>query len=145
MQAFSTMTKAKNGGDVVAFAVSADKTKLGVALVKKRETGRLPTRFSKLVRVVVVEPATGTVLHQVNVGEKNLEEFGFAMAISPDGTQLAVGGPCSVRVWEVGKPKAIQHFEGGLRPVASLAFSADGNQLATNHDDNSVLVLTLAR
>lgn len=68
----------------------------------------------------------------------------FAVAFSPNGTTLAVGGTDdAVRLWDVANPARPQQLSGPLSgftdPVQSLAFSPDGRTLAAGGTAKGVL------
>jgi WD40 repeat protein len=72
---------------------------------------------------------------------------GWSIAFSPDGTRLAA--PCTatksvastkdtVQVWDVATSKALLSLTGHKINVASLAFSPNGQLVATGGHDNSI-------
>jgi eukaryotic-like serine/threonine-protein kinase len=68
-----------------------------------------------------------------------------ALAFSPDGAWLAVGhgqghGDAPVKVWNVPKGQLLQTFRGHRSFVNSLAFSPDGQRLASSGQDEFVKV-----
>lgn len=71
------------------------------------------------------------------VGPADITGHVTAMAFSPDGKALASAGPGSVRVWNVATQRQIGDPLDG---ATSVAFSPDGRILATNTEDNTVLL-----
>jgi WD40 repeat protein len=54
-----------------------------------------------------------------------------AVAFSPDGQHLASGSAgTTVRLWDLGQPKALPTVVRHEEPVVSVAFSPDGHRLA---------------
>jgi WD40 repeat protein len=113
-------------GSRVAFGVRKDETDKG-----------FPRTFS---HVLVLDTATGKLLHQADAEDECFEE----MAFSPDGKRLAAGGWWTVHVWDVGTAKAAKVFEGHRGTVRGLAFSPDGKRLASASEDSSVLIWDVA-
>jgi RNA polymerase sigma factor (sigma-70 family) len=52
-----------------------------------------------------------------------------AVAYSPDGRHVAVGGYDGIRVWEVASARQITHLRDGMHYVSCLHFSPDGKRL----------------
>ena len=71
----------------------------------------------------------------------------ISLAFSPDGTSLissgfsTVGGAAEIRVWNAGDGKLLRDLSDEARDLSScsLALSADGQLLASAHDDRLVL------
>ena len=67
------------------------------------------------------------------------------MALSPDGRTLASGGALgdnTVRIWDITKSRSLLHvIEGHTRSVKSLAFSADGQVLATGDGTGTIRLI----
>jgi hypothetical protein len=80
-----------------------------------------------------------------NAGASNLDgELVLAVALSPDGQQLASAGiGRTIRLWSVATGKEIRQLEHP-RGVTALAFSPQGQQLATAGGDRTVRVWDLA-
>lgn len=69
------------------------------------------------------------------------------IALSPDGTLLASGGPAqdhTVRLWDVATGKERARLAGHSSGVSSLAFSPDGKRLVSGSEDSTALVWDLA-
>lgn len=65
---------------------------------------------------------------------------GHALAISPDGAHLAVGGYCNV--WEFALDNGVlqRTLKGHRGFVRALAYAADGQRLLSSADDGAILV-----
>jgi WD40 repeat protein len=126
---------------IEAIAVSADATKIAVSgLADKDQPGG--AGFSDWVSyVMILETATGKLLHQIDPGPESMEQLAF----SPDGKVLAAGGVWTVGLWDVGSGKALAQFEGHRGRVKSLAFSPDGKRLASASEDSTVLIWDCSR
>jgi RNA polymerase sigma factor (sigma-70 family) len=92
-------------------------------------------------RVMLFETATGKLLHQVDIDDK--ESF-RRLAFSPDSRRLAAAGRWTARVWDVATGKELRRFEGHRGEITSVAFSPDGRRLATASKDSTVLVWDVA-
>jgi WD40 repeat protein len=92
-------------------------------------------------RVMLFETATGKLLHQVDIDDK--EAF-RPLAFSPDSRRLAAAGRWTARVWDVATGKELRRFEGHRGEITSVAFSPDGRRLASASKDSTVLVWDVA-
>src|SRR5262249_60645627 len=61
---------------------------------------------------------------------------GFALA--PDGKPLASAGGGAIVLWDAETGKELRRFEGRLGGVRSLAFTRDGQFLASGGEDNAI-------
>jgi WD40 repeat protein len=59
------------------------------------------------------------------------------VVFSPDGKRVA-SGTIATRLWDVATGVELQKLEGHTRAISSIAFSPDGEVLATSSDDNTV-------
>lgn len=66
----------------------------------------------------------------------------YDLAFSPDGTQLAVGGINSARLFAVASGESITGF-GQTGRLFTVAFSPDGTQLATGSESDSAILWNL--
>jgi WD40 repeat protein len=89
------------------------------------------------------EPGAAPPGGQASVPRWPLHDFAtspWAMALSPDGSRLAIGGPKAdgnIRVYDMTTEKLINTLMGHNR-VVSLAFSPDGRRLASAGADRTV-------
>jgi WD40 repeat protein len=67
-----------------------------------------------------------------------LDNLALALAMSPDGKLLAVGGLTSIRVWDTATAKEVRWFGGPHLQGRTVAFSADGKILAAGRRDGLV-------
>lgn len=88
-------------------------------------------------------------LHHVNLSHSDLsrsafaEKLGivFAVAFSPDGTQLATGdGEGGLRIWQVATGDLLLNLAGHIGWVWSIAFSPDGKLCASCSSDKTIRV-----
>jgi RNA polymerase sigma factor (sigma-70 family) len=101
-------------------------------------------------------------LWEVHTGQERARLLGHrgevvALAFSPDGRNLASGSgeipfyPRSegvakaIRLWDVATAKELGQFRGHRGGISSLAFSADGKQLASGSSDTTGLVWDVTR
>jgi WD40 repeat protein len=64
-----------------------------------------------------------------------------SLAFAPDGLTIAAGSQEGiVYIWQVANGQRLDQFDTGTKPVQSIAFSADGQQIATVADDGQVTV-----
>lgn len=70
-----------------------------------------------------------------------LPEAAEAVAVSPDGAYVAVGGKTgAVRLWEVPSGRLVRSWRAHYKAVAALAFSGDGAYLVSGGADAMVCV-----
>ncbi len=91
-------------------------------------------------KVVLMNPANGDRIATLPTQRKNL----MAMTFSGDGRYLAVGFNGMVQLWDVQSRDLLLTFTGFERIVSSLAFSADGQQLAVGTQDGQVWLWSVA-
>jgi len=126
---------------IAAIAISADGKTAAISTSKHILTKDAETPFKFETEVRVLDAQTWAVKHTVKV-------FASALAFSPDGTRLALGGrsrlaedAAFVRLWDVQKQKLVGGTEGGGHRVHCLAFSGDGEQLAAGDENGGVRLL----
>jgi WD40 repeat protein len=98
--------------------------------------------------VYLHDTATGTELRQFVVADGMQV---LALALSPDGRSLALGGRAQnpqgasgvVRVLEMSTCKVRAEYAGHRQPVTALAFAPDGRTLASGSQDTTVLLWDL--
>ncbi len=67
-----------------------------------------------------------------------------ALALSPDGKILVSGGPDRTRIWDVAMGRQLGTLEGRQGANYSVAFSPNGQLLATSNGDNKICVWNVA-
>ena len=88
----------------------------------------------------VLDLASGKVLLHVQ------EERALGLALSPDGTVLAVGTQDNkVQLWNVDRGQKIGTLQGHIQGVIGVAFSPDGRTLASASSDKTIVLWRLAR
>ncbi|MCE9563956.1 MAG: serine/threonine protein kinase [Planctomycetes bacterium] len=69
----------------------------------------------------------------------------MSMALSSDGTRLAVGGSDNLlRVWDAVDGRELGHYPGHTDWITTVAFSSDGRHLLTGSRDNTVRLWNVA-
>jgi RNA polymerase sigma factor (sigma-70 family) len=124
---------------IEAVAVSPDGRQIAFSVLKDRPPQ--PGAQDWFCRLTVLETATGKVLQQIDVDGETVA----ALAFSPDGKRLAVGGAWTVRLWDVDTGRSAGPFEGHRGPITALAFSPDGRRLASASGDSTVLIWDVGR
>jgi WD40 repeat protein len=66
-----------------------------------------------------------------------LKVHGACVAVSPDGTQVVIGGK-PVRLWDISTKMLITALEGDYAEVRAVAFSPSGQWLATGYSDGAL-------
>src|SRR5205085_7949782 len=83
----------------------------------------------------------GTTLKIIEGGVKN----GYALAWSPDGQTLASSGPAQVELWRAdGTLRRTLAMDQSDNGVTSVAFSPDGQMLATGSFNGSIKLWRVA-
>jgi hypothetical protein len=144
---FIELIRAKSDKPQIAtMALSFDGSKIAFAVAdhKGRSHTTLGDPVDYLVSVMVLDTATGKLVHKTDIVELD-QGATLPLAFSPDGRLLAWGGNWTIKVWEVGTEKAAWEFEGHQGSVLSLAFSPDGNRLASASEDSTVLVWDVSK
>ncbi|MBI3205762.1 MAG: protein kinase [Myxococcales bacterium] len=67
----------------------------------------------------------------------------LSVAISPDGKRIAAAGEPTIRVWKLPSGQDEVTFRGSDRDVSEIAFSPNGNVLASAADDKTLRVFGL--
>jgi WD40 repeat protein len=103
-------------------------------------------------KVVICDVATGVRLHDLGIAgwHDQYIRVGFApsgrvaLAFSPDGRTLAIGGDSKVILCEVATGNARREWTGHQGPVTALDFSPDGKRLVSGGADTTLLVWDVA-
>ncbi len=74
------------------------------------------------------------------VGSDPLDEIVHTWALSPDGAVLAEGGYKGIRLVDTRTGQQIQKMRGHTEFVEALAFSPDGQRLASGGDDKTIIL-----
>ncbi len=128
----------EEGTYLAAIAFSADGKTAAVSVSKHILTKdpESPLKFETEVRVL--DAQTWALKHKVKT-------FASALAFSPDGKRLALGGrsrltedAAFVRLWDVEKQELLGGMERGGYRVNCLAFSSDGKQLVAGDENGAV-------
>jgi RNA polymerase sigma factor (sigma-70 family) len=126
---------------IAAIAFSADGKTAAVSVSKHVLTKDREAPLKLETEVRVMDAQTWALKHKI-------DGFASALAFSPDGMRLALGGKSGsgddgafVRLWDVQKQKLIGGTAGGGYRVSCLAFSRDGRQLATGDENGKVRLL----
>jgi WD40 repeat protein len=112
--------------------------------------GRLVIVGGSDAAVHVLDVATGRLVHKIVAPQQSNGSWPEVVALSPDGTQLAVGYPTlnydygyvtlySTRGWR--REYTVMQTDSG--EVSSVAFSPDGNRLAVGLEDGTAGVWSL--
>ena len=69
---------------------------------------------------------------------KNADTLVLTVAVSPDGNRLATGSYQTIRIWNVNNHAMQQTWQASQGWIRTLAFSPDGQHLASAGDDGSI-------
>ncbi|TMQ35120.1 MAG: sigma-70 family RNA polymerase sigma factor, partial [Planctomycetota bacterium] len=86
------------------------------------------------------ELATGKLLHQF----PGHYEASGAVALTPDGTTVAIGHDSSIRFYDLQSGREVRQLQAPLGNIEGLAFSPDGNTFASGHARQTLLLWSLA-
>jgi WD40 repeat protein len=91
---------------------------------------------------IVAAAAKHIVLWNAATGEtlRTIEESGGELAFSPDGRLLAVGRGTTITLWDVDSASAVRTMDGHESRIYSLAFSPDGQTIASGGSDSTVML-----
>jgi WD40 repeat protein/tRNA A-37 threonylcarbamoyl transferase component Bud32 len=122
-------------------------------------SGKVPTRTSRLDPTTVVvsaatvdarptNPPVSSLVSAITTDNvQQVEELARlgrgtieALAVSPDGTRLAVAGSLGVWLYDAETLDVLGLLEGHEEPVTDVTWSPDGTQLASSSQDGSVRV-----
>jgi RNA polymerase sigma factor (sigma-70 family) len=87
------------------------------------------------------EAATGKEIHRLS--QPGVPSFNERLQLSPDGKTLASAKGRTVYLWEVATGKERARLTGHRQTIRALAYSRDGELLASGSDDATVLVWDL--
>jgi RNA polymerase sigma factor (sigma-70 family) len=90
-------------------------------------------------RMVIVDTRTGRTLRDTKT-----HTFASAVAYSPDGSRLVVGGAVCT-VFDAATGQMVRVFDGHAAPISALVFSTDGARLASGSEDGTAVVWDLGK
>jgi WD40 repeat protein/predicted Ser/Thr protein kinase len=114
------------GGQILALALSLDRTRLAVLLASEKEQ----------LSLTIYDVSSGKERARWDIA---LHYAIFAMALSPDGTRVACGGDdCVVPIWDTATGGQLAECQGHKSKVLSVMFRGDGLRLLTASHDGTV-------
>jgi WD40 repeat protein len=94
----------------------------------------------KLFRVWDISDGHAVEVFQGPCDAVHLVGTAYAVAFSPDGTQLAAGGGGILNIWDWRKRELLHSFSYGEQRAPTVAFSRDGRQLASGTWGGSIQI-----
>ncbi|MBD2504474.1 WD40 repeat domain-containing protein [Anabaena azotica] len=127
-------------GEIIRLKDDPDAYKMGFSHIKYQ-----PTSFSSDSQTLFATNASQSGIQSWNLqtgkrtGNFEAKSSINAVAISPDGNNLAVGiRDNAIKLWNVSNGQLIYNLIGHTGEVKTVAFSPDGKQIASGSQDGSV-------
>lgn len=112
-------------GSITSVAFSSD----GQQIVSGSKDTTVRVWDVKLIQKTIASSSTATLAECIR-----------AISFSPDGARVASGAGCIVSLWDSHSGKRLLGFKGHQKPVLSVAFSSDGQNLASGSEDRTIRV-----
>jgi Caspase domain/WD domain, G-beta repeat len=112
----------------------------------KQQVAALPPQVTQPVETALKPQAvyhlSGGAPSDFRSGNLNLQVD--TVAISPDGKEIAAASPGAIRLWNVASGRLIKTFKGNGWLIDSLAFSPDGQRIASTAGDGALKIWDVA-
>jgi WD40 repeat protein/predicted Ser/Thr protein kinase len=114
------------GGRIIHLTLSRDRTRLAVVLASEKDD----------LSLAIYDPSSGKERAQWLI---DLHSTIYAIALSPDGRQVACGGDDRVvPIWDTQTGEKLTECQGHSSKILSITFRGDGKQLLTASHDGTV-------
>jgi len=88
-------------------------------------------------KILLIDTETGKVIKAIE------KATGSSFAFSPEGLYLAAASGRSIQLWEIKTGEKLRTFSGHSGSVAGIAFSPDGNYLASGSFDKTTRIWSI--